>query len=106
VQDKHAIEKKSGRCQFGVEACLFEIATVVKIVGPYGAFLVPACLFFSECGREFMSALQDTIVKVTSNNLKGLSQICEKLHFRVLVVQLTRFLDYRAVQEVSCFIRG
>jgi hypothetical protein len=32
--------------------------------------------------RDFASLLDDTAVKVTNNNFRGLSQLCEEFHFR------------------------
>jgi hypothetical protein len=41
--------------------------------------------------REFVLALENTTVKVTNNNTKGLSQLCEEFCFRDLAAQLSEF---------------
>jgi hypothetical protein len=41
--------------------------------------------------REFVSALEGTMVKVTNNNFSALSQLCEEFHFRDLAAPLSQF---------------
>jgi hypothetical protein len=49
--------------------------------------------------QEFVSALQGTPVKVTSNNFEGLSQLCEEFHFRDLSAQLSQFRQFVDFKE-------
>jgi hypothetical protein len=41
--------------------------------------------------REFVSALEDTTVKVTNNNFKGLLELCEEFRFQDLRARLSQF---------------
>jgi hypothetical protein len=41
--------------------------------------------------REFISAVKGTTVKITNNNFKGLSQLCDEFGFRDLVGRLAEF---------------
>jgi hypothetical protein len=43
--------------------------------------------------RSFVSALEDTTVKVTNNNFKELLQLCEKFRFRELAGQALQFRE-------------
>jgi hypothetical protein len=93
----------------------FEMAKVVDLVDPNATLQVSARLLINKCDlffndpeltalpyhlksrvsvsdfREFISALEGTTVKVTSNNFKGLSQLCEEFHFRDLWHFLTKY---------------
>jgi hypothetical protein len=91
------------------------MAKVATLVHPDARLQVPARLLISKCDlfaddpgraaapytlksqisvgdlRDFVSALEGTTVKVTNNNFKGLSQLCEEFHFRDLAAQLSQF---------------
>jgi hypothetical protein len=43
--------------------------------------------------REFVSALEGRTVKVTNNNFKGLSELCDEFRFRDLSAQLSQFRE-------------
>jgi hypothetical protein len=49
--------------------------------------------------REFVSALEDTTVKVTNNNFRGLTQLCEEFHFQDLAGQVSQFRDSSDFKE-------
>jgi hypothetical protein len=49
--------------------------------------------------QEFVSALEDTTVKVTNNNVKGLSRLCEEFGFRDLSAQLSHFRESDSLTE-------
>jgi hypothetical protein len=85
---------------------LFEMAKVVTLVHSNATSQVPAHLLISKCDlfddepwlaaltyhlkskvsvselREFLLALESTTLKVTNNNFRGLSQLCEEFRFR------------------------
>jgi hypothetical protein len=93
------------------------MATTVTLVHPNETLQVPGKLLLSKCDvsaedpgltavpyhvtsrvsvsdfREFVSALQDTTVKVTNKNFKELSLLCEEFRFRDLGAQLSQFLE-------------
>jgi hypothetical protein len=84
------------------------MAKVVTLVHPDAELHVPALLIVSKCDlfaddpslvavpyhlnsrvsvsdfRAFVSALEGIIMRVTSNNFKGLLHLCEELRFRDL----------------------
>jgi hypothetical protein len=54
--------------------------------------------------QEFVSLLEGTTVKVTNNNFRGLSQLCDKFGFRDLAGQLSQFGasdDFKKEAEVQ-----
>jgi hypothetical protein len=91
------------------------MAKSISLVHPDATLHVPARLLTNKCNlfaddpglaafpyhlksrvhvsdfREFVSALEGTIVNVTNNNFKGLSQLSEEFHFRDLTTQLSQF---------------
>jgi hypothetical protein len=91
------------------------MAKVVTLVHPYAKLQVPAPLLISKCDlfgddpgladfpyhlksrvsasdlRAFVSALEGTAVKVTHDNFRGLSQLCEEFRFRDLAAQFSHF---------------
>jgi hypothetical protein len=91
------------------------MSKVLALVHPDATLQVPAKLLITKCDlfvdnprlalfpyrlksqvsvndfRKFVSALKGTTVKVTKNNFKGLSQLCEEFHFRGLAAQLSQF---------------
>jgi hypothetical protein len=88
---------------------------VMTLVHPCATLEVPAPLLVSKCDlfvddaglaafpydlksrvsindfREFGSAFQGTTVKVTNNNFRALSQLCEESGFQDLAAQLSQF---------------
>jgi hypothetical protein len=88
---------------------------VVTLVHPNTTLQVPAPLLVSKCDlfaddaglaafpyplksqvavsdfREFVAALEDTTLKVTNSNFRGLSQLCEEFRFRDLAGWLSQF---------------
>jgi hypothetical protein len=91
------------------------MAEAVTLVHPNATLQVPVRLLTSKCDlfggdpgltafpyhlksqicvsdfREFVSALKGTTVKVTNNNFRGLSQLCEEFRFRDLDGPLSEF---------------
>jgi archaellum component FlaC len=54
--------------------------------------------------REFIAVLEGTAVKVTNNNVKGLSQLCEEFRFRDFAAQLSQFRESGSFTENAAFL--
>jgi hypothetical protein len=92
-----------------------EMSKTVALVHPHETFHISPTLMVQKCDlfrndptltaspynvksqvslsdfREFVSALQNTAVKITNNNFEGLSRLCDEFGFRDLVGRLSEF---------------
>jgi hypothetical protein len=106
------------------------MAKTVTLVHPNETVQVPGKLLVSKCDlfaedpglaavpyhvqsrvsvsdfREFVSALQGTTVKVTNNNFKGLSLLCDEFHFTDFTTTVTQFKSSSDFKEDAVFLSG